>query len=408
MFIIRFLRWLRGYARIRVSQGCAGKLMTLCARNGILLWNGENEEDAFYGCVSVRMLNGLRALAGQAGIDLQTVSVSGMPRLLHNYRKRIGILCGSLLFVTVLAVSQQFVWTVQVEGCKNADPRRLIALLEEAGVHRGTLKKKIDLRYTAREMILRADELSWAALNLHGTTAILRVRERTPPPPKIDTNVPANVVALEDGQIKKLQVTDGKAALKEGETVRKGEIIISGVWQDRWGLTHFVRAGGQAYAHVPRSLTVKVPLKQEAYALTGTERRAYLEIFGLRLPLFFYKELAGDFKLECYNDTPELFGVTLPFSINHENALFYDKQQETISHEQALAIAQRQLASLEQKAFLENPVISRNVRASVENGALILQGDYEVEMDIAQQKEIGLFEYSQPEDKKKIPREAGY
>lgn len=408
MFIIRFLRWLRGYARIRVSQGCAGKLMTLCARNGILLWNGGNEEDAFYGCVSVRMLDGLRALAGQAGIDLQTVKVSGMPRLLHNYRKRIGILCGSLLFVTVLAVSQQFVWTVQVEGCKNADPRRLIALLEEAGVHRGTLKKKIDLRYTAREMILRADELSWAALNLHGTTAILRIRERTPPPPKIDTNVPANVVAMEDGQIKKLWVTDGKAALKEGETVRKGEIIISGVWQDRWGLTHFVRAGGQAYAHVPRSLTVKIPLEQEAYILTGAERRSYLEIFGLRLPLFFYKELAGEFKLECYNDTPEIFGITLPFSIGRENALFYDKQKETITQEQALAMAQRQLAALEHKVFLENPVISRDVRASMENGVLILRGDYEIEMDIAQQKEISLFEYSQPEDKKKIPREAGY
>lgn len=408
MFVILLLRWLRGYVRVRVSQGCAGKLMTLCARNGILLWKGQNGGDAFSGCVAVRMLDNLRALAGQAGMDLQIIEIRGMPHLLHNYRKRIGILFGILLFLAVLVVSQQFVWSVQVEGCKSVNPQRLIALLDEAGVRRGTLKKKIDLRYTAREMILRADELSWAALNLHGTTAILRIRERTPPPPKIDTNVPANVVALEDGQIKKLRVTDGKAALKEGETVRRGEIIISGVWQDRWGLTHFVRAGGQAYAHVPRSLSVKVSLKQEDYTLTGTQRRSYFEIFGLRLPLFFYKELEGEFKLERYSDTPEIFGVTLPFSIGHENALFYEKRQETITQEQALALAQRQLAVLERQTFSEKPVISRNVCATVESGVLILRGDYEIEMDIAQQKEIGFLEYSTPEEKKKIPREAGY
>ena len=37
---------------------------------------------------------------------------------------------------------------------------------------------------------------------IRGTTATLLVRERVRPPEKIDTDVPANVVAARDGQIK--------------------------------------------------------------------------------------------------------------------------------------------------------------------------------------------------------------
>lgn len=408
MFVIIFLRWLCGYVRVQVSSGSAGKLLTLCARNGIVLWKGRQDGDAYTGCVSEKYFKNLRALAAQAAIDVQLLETRGLPHLIGKYRRRLGLFGGVAIFLAILVTSQQFVWKVEVEGCRETDPRQLAGLLAEAGIHVGTLKKNIDLRDKAREILLKSDDLSWTALNLHGTTAILRVRERTRPPQKIDTDVPANVVAAEDGQIKRLQVTDGKAVLKEGETVRKGEVIVSGVWQDRWGLTHFVRAGAKAYAHVPRTLTVKIPLEQEARVLTQVQRRAYLELFGLRLPLFFYREAQGAYKLEQYSETPSLLGVSMPFSIGRESLLFYDTQRETITQEQALAMAGRGLEIQERASFGQCPVISRNVTAAVENGVLILRGDYEIEMDIAERKDISLTEYREREGTKKVPHEAGY
>lgn len=408
MFFIMLLRWIRGYYCIRVSLGASGKLMTLCAHNGILFWKGEQREDAYYGCVARTMYSRLCALASRAGIDVQECGRHGLPYLANRYRKRIGLLCGGILFLVLLAVSQQFIWSVKIEGNVNTNPAELTALLAEQGVRWGALKRNIDQRYIAREMLIHGEGLSWAALNLHGTTAILRIRERTPPPPKIDTNVPANLVASEDGQIKRLQVTDGKAVLQEGDTVRKGEVIVSGVWQDQWGLTHFIRAGGQAYAHVPRKLTVKIPLLQETCSFTDVKRHTYLEISSLQIPLFFYQEPQGEYKTERYSEYPVFLGITMPFSIGHENMLFFERQQQKISPEQALARAQRQLEVLERHTFGDDPIISRDVSAEFMDGALTLQGNYEIEMDIAERRDIGMFEYDTPEDKKKIPREAGY
>ena len=386
MFFIMLLRWIRGYYCIRVSLGASGKLMTLCAHNGILFWKGEQREDAYYGCVARTMYSRLCAWASRAGIDVQECGRHGLPYLANRYRKRIGLLCGGILFLVLLAVSQQFIWSVKIEGNVNTNPAELTALLAEQGVRWGALKRNIDQRYIAREMLIHGEGLSWAALNLHGTTAILRFREGTPPPPKIDTNVPANLVASEDGQIKRLQVTDGKAVLQEGDTVRKGEVIVSGVWQDQWGLTHFIREGG-------RKLTVKIPLLQETCSFTDVKRHTYLEISSLQIPLFFYQEPQGEYKTERYSEYPVFLGITMPFSIGQEKGP---------------ARAQRQLEVLERHTFGDDPIISRDVSAEVMDGALTLQGNYEIEMDIAERRDIGMFEYDTPEDKKKIPREAGY
>ena len=49
-----------------------------------------------------------------------------------------------------------------------------------------------------------------------------------------------------------------------------------------------------------------------------------------------------------------------------------------------------------------------DVSASVENGELVLRGDYIVEMDIARQVEIPVTQYSQEKDEKKPARAGGY
>lgn len=147
-----------------------------------------------------------------------------------------------------------------MQGNERVDSQVLLQALEELGVRRGVLKSGLDAREIQLEVQLKVDDLSWAALNIRGTTATLLVRERTVPPQKIDTKVPANVVAARDGQIVSMAVTDGRAAVRKGDAVREGEILVSGVFEDRWGLNHLLRANAKVIARVPESLAVEVPL----------------------------------------------------------------------------------------------------------------------------------------------------
>ncbi len=282
MFIIFFLRWLRGHIRFSARSGSIERFINLCAYHHIPSWECRRSDGAFSGCTTVSGYRRMHRLARKAGVVTRVTERYGLPFLIHRYRKRLGILIGVLFFALFLTVMQQFIWVIRVEGNEQIDSRILTNALADLGVHRGSFKGRIDAGVLREELVIRVDGLAWAALNIRGTTATLLVRERVRPPEKIDTDVPANVVAARDGQIKRLEVTDGRSLLRVGDTVREGEIIVSGVNEDRWGMTHLVRANARVIAHIPESLKIEVPLVQEEYVLTGEIKISNCSVCGSR------------------------------------------------------------------------------------------------------------------------------
>lgn len=395
----------RGYVIFTVEEGAPERLMDLCARHGVPLWDAAWRGDRFFGRTTPDGYRRIRSLARKADFRTKVRKRRGLPFVVWRYRKRRGILIGAILFLALLIASQQFIWVVRVEGCETVDPLVVKQALDRLGVRPGTLKAQVDTRKIRVEIPLMIKDLSWSALNLQGTTATLQVRERTKPPQKIDVDTPANVVASMDGQIIRLEVTDGKAMRKVGDTVRKGELIASGIVEDRWGLTHLVRANASALAKVPQTLTVEVPLFQEELRVTGeVSHRRWLEVGGLRIPLFLQSKLEGDYKLERFTQPVKLLGMELPLELTKESYLFYQRDQQEISEESALRIAQIRLSAQEREMFGEK-MLSSQYTAETENGILTLRGDYVVEMDIAQQVEIPVFDWGKSE---KPPREGGY
>ena len=188
-----------------------------------------------------------------------------------------------------------------------------------------------------------------------------------------------------------------------------GDIIVSGIIEDRWGMTHLLRANARVFARVPQTLEARVPLVLEEPVPTGRiVKRRYLELAGVRLPLFIYSGLEGDYKLERVTSQPKAGPIDLPFCVTRETYIFYELQKEQLGQQAALRLAQRQLEALERETWDQDAVKKRDVSASVENGELVLRGDYIVEMDIARQVEIPVTQYSQEKDEKKPARAGGY
>lgn len=407
LYLIWLMRWLRSYVVFSVRAGSLERLLNLCAREGIPVWDCRRENAAASGKTTVGGYRKMRRLMQEIGTSTRVTARGGMRFVLHRYRRRTGIVTGVALFAAFLIVSGQFVWNVRIEGCDTlTSPEQMTALLSDLGVHRGVLKRNIDLQSVARRVNISVNELSWAALNLHGTTAVLKLRERTPPPPKVDTNLPANVVAARDGQIVQLRVTDGKALRKQGDVVRAGEIIVSGVREDRWGVTHLMRANASVLAHVPETLTVEIPLAQEQAQPAGkVTRRRYLDLFGMRVPLFLYSEPQGTYKLERFSEPFYLCGCKMPVGIMNESFIFYYLTQTQIDEQTALQMAQKELLRKERQTFGDAKILTKQTNAICENGVLQLRADYQLEMEIAKQADIRLLERAR---EPKPAREGGY
>ena len=409
MGFVAILRWIRGTVTFSAHSGQVERLLSSCTRQGIQILEVGYTANGFTGKTTPAHYRKMRRLARKTRVVTRITGREGLPFLIRRYRKRVGIAAGAVLFFAFLAVSQQFIWTIRIEGNERVEDAVLYQQLEALGVKPGRLKQQIDPLIVREKLVIEIDDLSWAALNIQGTTATLLVRERTPIPEKIDTDVPANVIAACDGQIKRLEVTDGITLVKEGDAVCKGDMIVSGVHVDRWGMTHLLRANAVVIAHVPETLEVRIPLLQEKLTPTGqVMRRRYLNIAGVRLPLFLYHRLEGSYKLEknCY--PIRLFGIQLPFDIERETYAFYQMEEEKISQETALQAARLELERQERQMWGES-ILQKDYHAAMEDGVLVLTGEYLVERDIARQVEITVLDYREQMEKEGKPvREGGY
>jgi similar to stage IV sporulation protein len=65
----------------------------------------------------------------------------------------------------------------------------------------------------------------------------------------VDKDTPCNIVASRDGIIQEMVVLEGQAVVKVGDTVKKGQLLVSGLFEDSDTLTsRFVHAMAQVKA----------------------------------------------------------------------------------------------------------------------------------------------------------------
>ena len=215
-----------------------------------------------------------------------------------------------------MAVLSRFILTVDVSGNERVSTERILEELKQLGVRPGAYGPSIDENLVCNEMRLALDELSWIAVNLHGTRAEVLVAERIPKPQVVDESIPAHIVADGAGIITKMRVLNGQARFDVGDTVVDGEIIISGVMDleepqystiDMGTLT--VRAEGVVQARTWRTLTAVIPLEANLKAYTGEETvRRSLTFFSHRLQ--FYKN--GGISYDRYDKIAETRNLSLP------------------------------------------------------------------------------------------------
>src|SRR5690606_3718396 len=119
-----------------------------------------------------------------------------------------------------------YIWFIDVSGEAGVSADRILAIAAEAGLRRGVRADALDRQRIQLELLLNVQELSWAAVHVQGTRALIEVAGRSALDPALTR--PGDVIAARDGIIEKLTVLQGSPLVAEGETVRRGDLLISG------------------------------------------------------------------------------------------------------------------------------------------------------------------------------------
>lgn len=142
-------------------------------------------------------------------------------------------MAGAVLFVCLVYLMTSFIWSVEITGNKELETSYIENILSFHGIKPGVLKYGIDTKKAVSDMMLDMEKLSWISIDVNGTKVKVQLRERIIPPEIVPKDEPCNVVASKEGMISQIIVSDGIEAAVPGDTVKKGDVLISGSIPDK-------------------------------------------------------------------------------------------------------------------------------------------------------------------------------
>lgn len=282
------LRYIIGYINIRIEGYSVEKLINICIKKKIFFWNIKREKSTIiYTNIGVREFKELAQIAKQTGCRVKILDKKGMPFILHKYKKR-KIIIFLLLFIIIALLSlSQFIWNIKIEGNNNISTQELTAILESKGIKIGILKNSIDKQKIINEIRLERDDIAWIGIDVQGTNVTVEVVETSAKPEIVNEEDYCNVVSDKDAQIVKISAQNGIPAVKEGDIVTKGDILIQGWIDGKYTGTRYVHANGEVQGKVWYTQKEQVPLNQVVERLTGNEEQKYkIKINNFTINLF--------------------------------------------------------------------------------------------------------------------------
>ncbi len=386
MLIKKLIRYCRGTLQFTAAGPYPERFLNLCSGGGVGLWNTRRTAEGVTACCAQCHRSRLEYYAQKSGCRLETVRCTGMKSTARRYRRRTGLWVGAALLAAGLLVMGRFVWRVEIRGTEQLDPAVITAALAEYGVHPGVLAGKIDARTVERRMQIRFAEIAWITVNVEGSRVTAILEEAVPPPAVVEDGIPTNLIAGETGFITRVEVQNGNAVVKPGDSVLAGDLLVSGIMDNKMGESRLAHARGRVYAQVRERLEIFVPYEQRDYLLAGVARRRYLTVFGVEIPLQGRGAPEGPYRLEQTVTAPRGVFSLLPVTLREECYLQLREVTKTVSPQEAVRQAEKELALREQGLAAE--VIHREAVGSEGPAGFTLAAEYLLERQIAVEAKV--------------------
>ncbi len=334
-------RYIFGFLTVLFYGEFPEKILNIAASNRMFLWNSRLVKKGIECRISVKDFRNLPYVLRKSGIRVHILKKHGLPFKLAKNRKRIGIITGFAIFMIFLKVMSGYVWIIEVTGNSRVDKNEIISALEEIGIKEGVKRKNINSKFQKEKLLLEMDGLAWASLNLEGcrlTVNVSEIKNETE-----QSNIPTNLKAKADGIIKKIDVVSGNCIVKCGDTVKTGDVLVSGIIERQSG-TEFVRSQGVITATTERSVTVSGKFKQKITTESGKGKsKSVLDLFSLKIPLYLGKENKSynEYKAQ---ETLSLFGQNLPVRIYKKKFMYTEEYTVTYTPEKLQEKLEKEIA----------------------------------------------------------------
>ena len=327
-------------------------------------------------------------LCFESGATSLSKVTAGLPVRAKRRMKRWGFLVGAVLFIGIIVFMSNVIWRIDISGYK--DKTQLIAVekfLKENGLCVGAIRGMLDEQTLRRDLMRNFDDVAGATVNFFGSVAVVEL-EQAVPNPTVDITSPSNIIAEEDAQIISVTVFNGVRAVKNGALVKKGQLLVGGVYDSKRIGFRLVHARAEIKARVNRTIDVFVPFEQEEKNETGRTKTVYsLTLFGKSFDLnkcdyeeFYRTAKTSELRLSK--------NIILPVRLTRTTFSQTETAKTTLTKEQAYEKALTLLDEAEARGMKNIEIESRRLEIKYTSEGIYAAYRYSVVTDFGKDAEI--------------------
>lgn len=335
-----FYRFICGYVLIALKGNYCERIINALAQKGVSVWHIRRKKGGVQLCIFARDFKRLPQFVGKSGVNIHIINKVGWPFVVKKYKRRPGIAVGCVLFFALIFLLSGYVWNIKVEGNDKVDSKTIIDACRQIGVYEGVKAKSINPQDARVELLIKVKGLSWASINIEGSCVTVNVREYENPD---KDKMPCNLISTASGVVVSTKVTQGDVCVKVGDTVTKGQLLVSGAVEHADGSTEFVKSEGEVVVETVRNFESKVDFLQSHTVRNGKVKTLrVLNFFGLKVPMFL-GDVKGPFEKEVIESKFYVNKNYAPIYITKARFYITETDNYEFDEEQAKSKAQKSI-----------------------------------------------------------------
>lgn len=353
------------YIWVEVEQKKKDRLFLKCFKNRIPIYETSQIGDKLYIKIKESDFSKIKKFWF---VKVKKNDVTGFYKLKENiFKYHIFLFC-LIIGLGLLFIFSHVMVSVEVIHSKKEIRDLVFETLKEKGIKKNTFRKNFQEIEKIKNEILHMypEKLEWMEIEVHGMNYVIRVEERKIEEEKKEKDA-CHIVAKKDGIVKKMIYSKGQAVVLVNDSVKKGDLLISGIIKKDEETRGVLCATGEIYAEVWYQVSASIPMNYDELVRTGKKR------FNLRLRNSYYDDFIFKSRLDNYEEEKksifQILGNEFFFVTQYETL----KKQKSYTEEEALEVALESItdkinATLSIKEeIIEKKVLKKEINNSTMN-----------------------------------------
>ena len=341
-----FIRYLKGYVKIRITGYSPERFLNLCSFHQIYIWGLKPVGNGYEMYLSVADFRKLKPLVKKSHVRAVLCDRAGFPFFLACYRKRKLFFAGILFCIILLKVYSLFIWDIHFEGNRRWPDETLAEFLASGGVKAGMAKSSVDCPGIVKDIRKAYNDIVWVSASIDGSRLKIQIKENEDTFREEETDVsaeetPTDLIASKDGVITEIVTRSGVPQVHVGDQVKKGDILVLGrvdVINDSQEVIgyQYQQSDADVFADTQLTYSDTMPLSWQKKVYDGKKKaQLFLNLAGWKISVGSIRSSYEHSEISV-QETPLKLGENfyLPVSFGKKTARSYSFEETAYTEEE--------------------------------------------------------------------------